>query len=148
MKKLLLINGPNLNLLGTREPEIYGTTTLEELVGIVQKEATKSGFELISLQSNHEGAIIDFIHEHAPQAAGMIINPGALTHYSYAIRDAISATGIKAIEVHLSNIHEREPFRANSVIAPVCVEQIAGKGVDGYLEALHSFAQEEQDKGK
>ena len=148
MKNLLLINGPNLNLLGTREPEIYGTTTLEELVGIVQKEAAKSDLTLISLQSNHEGAIIDFIHEHAPHAAGMIINPGALTHYSYAIRDAISATGIRAIEVHLSNIHEREPFRANSVIAPVCVEQIAGKGVDGYLEALHLFAQEEQDKGK
>lgn len=137
--KLLFLNGPNLNSLGTREPNIYGSESLEDIVDVVRKRATESGIFILDFQSNHEGALIDFIHEHAPVADGMIINPGALTHYSIALRDAITATNIATVEVHLSNIHQREPFRHHSMIAPVAVGQIAGFGSHGYLMALDWF---------
>jgi len=142
--KLLLLNGPNLNLLGAREPNIYGSESLNDIVSVVRTYATTSGIELLDFQSNHEGALIDFIHEHASAADGMIINPGALTHYSIALRDAITATGLATVEVHLSNIHRREPFRHHSVISPVAVGQIAGFGSHGYLMALDWFSNAQQ----
>lgn len=139
MKKILLINGPNLNLLGTREPEVYGSTTLDQLVEGLKETATAAGFELVAFQSNHEGEIIDCIHREAASSVGLIINPGAFTHYSYAIRDAIAGVAIKTIEVHISNVYARESFRHESVIAPVCVGQISGLGIDGYQAALAWF---------
>lgn len=138
--KLLFLNGPNLNLLGTREPDIYGNESLNDIVDMVRKQAKGLGIEILDYQSNHEGALIDFIHEHASSADGMIINPGALTHYSIALRDAITATGINTVEVHLSNIHQREPFRHQSVIAPVAIGQVVGFGSHGYLMALDWFS--------
>ncbi|NLY11969.1 MAG: type II 3-dehydroquinate dehydratase [Firmicutes bacterium] len=140
MKEILLVNGPNLNLLGTREPEIYGNTTLNEIENEVTELAKENGYLLTCFQANSEGAIIDFIQQHK-DAAGLIINPGAFTHYSIAIRDCIVAVGIPTIEVHLSNIYAREEFRHRSVIAPVCVGQITGLGKVGYLLALTSFMQ-------
>jgi 3-dehydroquinate dehydratase-2 len=139
MKKILLINGPNLNLLGTREPEIYGATTLDQLVARLTKHASDGGVELISFQSNHEGEIIDRIQLEAPNCMGVIINPGAFTHYSYAIRDAVASVDTPTIEVHISNVYAREPFRHKSVIAPVCVGQISGLGIGGYSAALTWF---------
>ena len=139
MKKILLINGPNLNLLGTREPEIYGATTLDELVADLAERATSGGVELVAFQSNHEGEIIDCIQREASGCVGLIINPGAFTHYSYAIRDAIASVVIQTIEVHISNVYARESFRHKSVIAPVCVGQISGLGIDGYTAALTWF---------
>ena len=134
---LLIIHGPNLNLLGTREPDIYGSQTLAELNKKIREYAEKThGFSTLFFQSNHEGCIIDFIHEHYEHAAGIIINPAALTHYSYALRDAIAATGLPAVEVHLSDIHSREPFRKISVIEPVCIGQVSGKGVGSYVEGV------------
>ncbi len=136
MEKILVINGPNLNLLGKREPEIYGHETLEDIV----KKVTEKGREIEILvdffQSNHEGAIIDEIQQGIGVFDFLIINPGAHTHYSIGIRDAIKGSGIPTIEVHLSNIHSREDFRKTSVIAPVCVGQISGLGSMGYLLAL------------
>lgn len=136
MSKILVVNGPNLNLLGTRAPEIYGNVTLDQIVTRLTEAAVAAGFELVTFQSNHEGEIIDCIQKEATQCEGMIINPGAFSHYSYAIRDAITAVGLPTIEVHISNIYAREEFRHRSVIAPVCVGQISGLGVDGYLAAL------------
>ena len=136
MSKILLINGPNLNLLGQREPDIYGKTTLPEVEKGLSQTAATAGHQLLPFQSNHEGEIIDFIHKEAPSAIGLIINAGAYSHYSYAIRDAIAAVGIRAIEVHISNVYAREEFRHRSVLAPVCVGQISGLGVDGYRAAL------------
>lgn len=136
MSKILVVNGPNLNLLGTREPEIYGNVTLDQIITRLTEAALAAGFELVAFQSNHEGEIIDCIQKEATQCEGMIINPGAFSHYSYAIRDAITAVGLPTIEVHISNIYAREEFRHHSVIAPVCVGQISGLGVDGYLAAL------------
>jgi len=141
-----MVNGPNLNLLGTREPEIYGVETLADLEERVRKRSTELNLDLVAYHSNHEGEIIDFLHEQGPGAVGLIINPAAFTHYSYAIRDAIVAVGLRAVEVHISNIHEREPFRGRSVIAPVCVTQISGKGIGGYIEAINIIAQDEQGK--
>jgi len=137
--KLLLVNGPNLNLLGTREPGIYGHETLVGIVASVREAATAEGVELVDFQSNHEGEILDFLHEHAPAADGLIINPGALTHYSIALRDAISGTGITTVEVHLSNIHKREPFRHHSVISDIAAGSIIGFGSFGYHMALQWF---------
>ena len=136
MSKILLINGPNLNLLGQREPAIYGKTPLPEIEKGLSQAATAAGHQLLAFQSNHEGAIIDFIHKEAPSALGLIVNAGAYSHYSYAIRDAIAAVGIRAIEVHISNVYAREEFRHKSVLAPVCVGQISGLGIDGYHAAL------------
>lgn len=137
--KLICILGPNLNLLGEREREIYGTMSFQELVAFLQEEASRRGVELEVFQSNHEGAIIDKIHEARGKWDGIIINPGAYTHYSIAIRDALKAVGIPVIEVHMSNIYAREEFRHHSVIAPVCWGQISGFGPIGYLLAIEAF---------
>lgn len=138
---LLIIHGPNLNLLGTREPEVYGNMTLLELNRYIQKEIAKLELEGRFFQSNHEGAIIDFIHENRQWAHGIIINPGALTHYSYALHDAIKGVALPAVEVHLSDIHNREDFRKVSVTAPACIGQIYGLGKDSYLEGIRSLVQ-------
>lgn len=133
---ILLLNGPNLNLLGEREPQIYGTTTLAELEQLVQKRAKELGSEVRAFQSNHEGALIDELHQSRRWAEGVIFNPGAFTHYSYALRDAIVATRLRVVEVHLSDITRREPWRRVSVLEEVCAHRVMGKGVAGYLEAL------------
>lgn len=135
---ILLINGPNLNLLGMREPGLYGSATLQSIVETVTTaaDAKNPRLRVLTYQSNHEGAILDFLHEHGFSAAGIIINAGALTHYSHALRDALSAVNAPAIEVHITNIHAREEFRHTSVISPVVIGQIVGLGTDGYLMAL------------
>ena len=140
MKKVLVINGPNLNLLGQREKEIYGKETLEDIAIKMNTEAIKLNIDLSFIQTNHEGEIIDKIHESKGKIDIIIINPGAYTHYSIAIRDAIKAVEIPAIEIHLSNIHAREELRSKSVIAPVCVGQISGLGSTGYMLALKAAA--------
>lgn len=129
---LLLLHGPNLNLLGERRPDIYGTTTLLDIEARVAAAANGRGAAILSFQSNHEGALIDFLHEHRKRARGVILNAGALTHTSVALRDAIEAIEIPVVEVHLSNTHAREEFRHKSLIAPVCVGQVAGLGPEGY----------------
>lgn len=136
MKKVLVVNGPNLNLLGSREMEIYGRQSLEEINGLIQAEADKLGAEVKFVQSNSEGGLIDLIQEARAWTEGIIINPGAYTHYSYAIRDCLTAVRKPTIEVHLSNLHAREEFRHHSVIAPACKGQIVGLGAKGYLLAL------------
>lgn len=136
--EILLVNGPNLNLLGTREPDVYGDTTLTDIEKMVAHAAAKQGFTLKCFQANGEGEIIDFLQEHRG-AAGLIINPGAYTHYSYAIRDCIKALEMPAVEVHISNIYQREAFRHTSVISPVCLGQISGFGDFGYLLALQAL---------
>ena len=142
MKRILILHGPNLNLLGEREPEVYGTLTLEELNREIERFAAQRGVEVRIYQSNHEGELIDLIHEHRHWAEGLVINPGALTHYSYALRDAIAAVGLPAVEVHLSDIHRREPFRRRSVIKDVCLGQISGKGLGSYLEGIELLLRE------
>jgi 3-dehydroquinate dehydratase II len=146
--RILLINGPNLNLLGARRPEIYGRATLAEIEADARDRATAAGVELICYQSNSEGALIDFIQEHAGGADGIIMNPGAFTHYSYALRDAVEATELPLIEVHLSNIHARESFRHTSVIAPIAVGQVAGLGRHGYPAALDALIAIVKEKRK
>ena len=134
--KVLVINGPNLNLLGTREPEIYGTDTLEELMMWLETNPISSGHAFKFYQSNHEGEIIDAIQDERHWANGLLINPAAYTHYSYAIRDAIASVDIPTVEVHLSDIHNREEFRQKSVISPVCIDQVIGFGKDSYIKGL------------
>ena len=135
--KILVINGPNLNFLGIREKSIYGTENYEYLVNMIQDYAKEKEFEVECYQSNHEGAIIDKIQEaYFEKVDGIVINPGAYTHYSYAIRDALASITVPKVEVHISNIQEREEFRKISVTAPVCDKQIFGQGLDGYLQAI------------
>jgi 3-dehydroquinate dehydratase-2 len=136
MTKLLLLHGPNLNLLGEREPEIYGRMTLEEINRRLTDLARERGAELRILQSNSEGALVDAIQEARGWASGILINPAAYTHYSYAIRDAIAAVRLPAVEIHLSNVSAREEFRRHSVIAPVCIGAVSGFGWVGYRLAL------------
>lgn len=138
MAKILIIHGPNLNLLGIREPEHYGQTTLEGINEKLRKMATAHQVELEIMQSNHEGEIVDKIGQSYQQVDAIVINPGAYTHTSIAIRDAVAAVGIPTIEVHLSNIHAREEFRHHSFIAPVCAGQISGFGADSYLLGLRA----------
>jgi len=144
VKKILVIHGPNLNLLGKREPEIYGSLTLDEVNAKITDAAGKAGAEVTIEQSNHEGVIVDIIQKASGVFGAILINPGAYTHTSVAIRDAIASVGVPTIEVHLSNIHRREEFRHNSYIAGVAVGQISGFGVDSYLLGLRAalkFAQ-------
>jgi 3-dehydroquinate dehydratase-2 len=134
---ILVINGPNLNLLGERQPDIYGENTLEELMMWLETSADGQNHDFKFYQSNHEGTIIDAIHDERQWADGIIINAGAFSHYSYAIRDAISSVDISTVEVHLSNIMDREDFRKISVLKDVCVNQIYGLGKNSYIEALN-----------
>lgn len=138
--KILVIHGPNLNVLGSRQTAIYGDKTLDEIDSLLQKRARELGVELETFQSNHEGALIDFIQEKSPEAAGIIINPAALTRYGLSLRDALADTSLPIIEVHLSNIHAREEFRQQSVIAPIARGQISGLGWRGYIAALELIA--------
>lgn len=136
MKTFLLVHGPNLNMLGQRQPEIYGRTTLAEINQAVSERAAQGGAIVKAFQSNHEGALIDFIQAESANAAGLIINPGALTHYGLSLRDALANLSIPIIEVHLSNVYAREAFRHHSVVAPIAKGQIAGLGWQGYLLAM------------
>ncbi|MBO5103546.1 MAG: type II 3-dehydroquinate dehydratase [Ruminococcus sp.] len=141
IKKILVIHGPNLNLLGEREPGVYGNTGIEVLNSNIIDRAKEQGLECEIFQSNHEGAIIDRLHSARKDFDGVIINAGAYTHYSYAIRDAISAIKIPCIEVHISNVDARDAFRANSVIAPVCKGSISGFGFGSYYLAIQALSE-------
>jgi len=139
--KILVLNGPNLNMLGIREPEIYGKETLEDIKAYILEQTENEDVELTFYQSNHEGALIDKIHEAHSAFDGIVINPGAYTHYSYAIADALSSVKTPAVEVHLSNIHKREGFRHTSVTAASCIGQICGFGKYGYVMAIHALVE-------
>jgi len=135
---VLVVHGPNLNLLGEREPEVYGAQSLDDINAMIDREAKTLGATIRAVQSNNEGALVDALHEARGWADVVLINPGAYTHTSIALRDAIVGIGIPTIEVHLSNVHAREEFRRHSHIAPVVVGQITGFGAQGYLMALHA----------
>ena len=133
---LLLLHGPNLNMLGRREPAIYGSTTLDEINAALQEQAGAAGATLTAVQSNHEGVLVDTLQGHWGRIDGIIINPGALTHYGLSLRDALAAMDVPIVEVHLSNVYAREAFRHTSVVAPIATGQIAGLGWRGYALAL------------
>ncbi len=137
--KFLVLHGPNLNLLGSREPEVYGTTTLAEIDGMVRDAASQNGHEIESFQSNHEGELIDRLQESATDVDGVIFNPGGLTHTSIALRDAVQALSAPVVEVHLSNIYAREPFRQHSVLSGACAGVVSGFGARSYLLGLDAL---------
>ena len=145
--KILVINGPNLNMLGKRNKDIYGNKTLAELESILQEQAKDIGADIVTFQANGEGQLIDFIQQNSAQADGIIINPGALTHYGYSLHDALEDTGLPVIEVHISNIYAREDWRSKSVTAPVAKRQISGLGFQGYVLALPVMAEELKKDG-
>ena len=134
--KILVIHGPNLNVLGKRDRSVYGEKTLKEIDALLKKEAKALGIDVLAFQSNHEGALVDFIQEQAGTARGIVINPGALTHYGFSLLDALADSKLPVIEVHLSNIYCREEWRAKSIIAPIAEGQISGLGWRGYIAAL------------
>ena len=140
--KILVINGPNLNMLGKRDEAIYGGKSLTELDSLLKEQGKALKVEVVTFQSNNEGTLIDFIQEQSDSADGIIVNPGALTHYGLSLRDALADTNLPVIEVHLSNIYAREEWRAESVIAPIAKGQISGLGWRGYVAALKSLAAE------
>ncbi len=139
--RILLVNGPNLNTLGSREPEIYGTTTLDEIVAAVTARAAALGADVRAFQANGEGEIIDWLQREQGDAAGLIINAGALTHYGIALRDAVAACGLPAVEVHISNVWRRERFRHRSLLSPVVTGAIVGLGAQGYVLAVEALVQ-------
>ena len=138
--RILLLNGPNLNKLGTREPEIYGTATLADVERLVAERAARFGAEVRSFQANSEGELIDWLQDEQEAADGLIINAGAYTHYSIALRDAVAGCELPAIEVHISNVYRREAFRHESLLSPVCSGTIVGLGVQGYALAVEALA--------
>lgn len=138
--RLLLVNGPSLNLLGTREPEVYGTATLDDVVALTTRTAGELGFEVRAVQSNHEGVLIDAIHAARADCDAIVINPGAFTHTSVALRDALTGVALPFAEVHLSNVHAREPFRHHSYLSDVASCVIAGAGIQGYEFAVRRLA--------
>lgn len=146
--RILVIHGPNLNLLGRREPEVYGTATLDDINRRLQAKAASLGYALDIVQTNHEGVMVDTIQKALDGYCGVIINPAAFTHYSVAVRDALAALSVPVIEVHLSNIHSREDFRRTSLTAPVVTGQISGLGATGYLLALDALAQSDGEGRK
>jgi len=139
VRRVLVVHGPNLNLLGEREPEVYGSLTLEEIDARLMNWAGARGLELKTFQSNHEGALLDFIQAERRWAQGVVINPGALTHTSVALRDCLAAVALPAVEVHLSDIQNREPFRRHSYLKDVCIAQIGGGGWQSYLKGLEAL---------
>ncbi len=139
MDRIVIVNGPNLNLLGTREPEVYGRHTLADVESLCRAAAEKAGLELVFMQSNHEGEMIDAIHE-ARGARGLVINAGAYTHTSVALRDAVAGVSVPAVEVHISNVHAREEFRHHSYLSAVCRAVIVGAGIEGYRFAVELLA--------
>ena len=143
--QILLLNGPNLNLLGTREPEVYGAATLDDVVEEVTALANDGDAEIRHVQSNHEGDLVDALHDARDWADGVVFNPGAYTHTSIALRDAISAIDLPVVEVHVSNVHAREDFRRHSMIAPVCLGVVAGFGIDSYSVALDALLRHLED---
>lgn len=144
--KLLVLHGPNVNLTGFRQPDVYGRVTIDEINEMIHVHAKSVGAEVRILQSNHEGTLIDAIQEHRSWADGIVINPGALTHYSYSLRDALVSVRLPVVEVHLSNVHAREEFRRHSVIAPISVGQIAGFGPQSYLLAVSALANMQKEQ--
>ncbi len=135
-RRLLLVNGPNLNLLGTREPEIYGTATLADVEDLAREAAAARGFEIRAVQSNHEGVLLDAIHEARLDCAGIVITPGGLTHTSVVLRDALAGVALPVAEIHISDVRAREPFRQHSYVADVAIVHVSGEGIGGYATAI------------